>query len=241
MAFMSSLNKWRPMNWFGLIAGVLMLALPFMGPWWQLTAGTGAADVALSPFDVSFTILGQPIHSSFIEIFLLAAKIGMVIAGGLMVAGSIMPSSWWGKHLVRYGMMKPVWTLVFLVATLLIGAVILNSILPMIMAGIAGPAGSGMVVDVSIPYLTGSSTATIQVAGAVTITAPINATLTGNFWIAVIAAVMGVMSRLYQRNFTSPTPVMELPGDSKPAMFKNETKKEGENKQKDKDGGIPKK
>ncbi|GAI08947.1 unnamed protein product, partial [marine sediment metagenome] len=39
------------MNWFGLVAGALMLLLPFLGPWWSATVGTGAMDLALSPYE----------------------------------------------------------------------------------------------------------------------------------------------------------------------------------------------
>lgn len=201
MKFFGFLNRGPPVNWFGLIAGVLMLALPFLGPWWRFTAGTGAADVALSPFDMSFSILGQTVHSSFIEIFLLAAKIGMVIAGAFMVAGSVFPKSWWGRQLVRYGMMKPLWTLVFLIVMLVIGAVLMNSILPGMMSGMMGQTGGDVTMDISMPYISGSSVSTIEVQGMAIIKAPINAWLTWKFWIAICAAVMGVMARIYQRNF----------------------------------------
>ena len=226
MKFFGFLDRWPPVNWFGLIAGVFMLTLPFLGAWWRLTAGTGAADVALSPFDISFSLLGQSIRSSFIEIFLLAAKIGMAIAGAFMVAGSVFPKSWWGRQLVRYGLMKPFWTLVMFVVILLIGAVLMNNILPGMMEGMAGQTGGGMTMDVSMPYISGSSVATMQVAGAVTITAPINAWLTGNFWIALFAAVVGIMARFYQREFAAPKPVLEAPDDTKPAMSKEPEKKE---------------
>jgi len=39
-------------NWLGLITGILMILLPFTGPWWTAEVGEGAAEMALSPFDM---------------------------------------------------------------------------------------------------------------------------------------------------------------------------------------------
>lgn len=194
-----------PVNWFGLIAGALMLALPFMGPWWRGIAGTGAMEVELSPFDFSASFLGQPLSSSLIWLFLLGAKIAMIIAGAFMVLGSLFVKRWWSRRLVRFGMMKPFWMIISLMALLLLGAFIFNNVLPGLISGMAGEAaggaGGGLQTNINIPYVSGTATSTIQMGNA-TITAPVTLSLTGVFWVAVFVAVLGIVARIYQWGLT---------------------------------------
>lgn len=196
-----------PVNWFGLIAGILMLALPLMGPWWYAAAGTGAMETRLSPFDVYVSLLGQPLESSLVGIFLLAAKISFVIAGAFMIAGSLFPTQWWSRRLVRFGVMKPFWSIVGLILMVVVGALILNYLLPGILSGMMGgvaDAAGGVTMQVSVPYLSGTTVSTIQIGSTTTVTAPITASVTGIFWVAVMVAVLGIMARIYHRRFMRP-------------------------------------
>ena len=188
-----------PMNWFGLVAGALMLLLPFLGPWWSATVGTGAMDLALSPFDYRISLLEQPITSTLIGYFLLAAKLSVMIGGALMIAGSVGAKRWWGRRLVRFGAMRVFWMIIGLIALLLVGAFFLNSILPSLMSGMV----EGGSMQVNVPYVKGATTSTIQVDAA-TVTAPITASLTDIFWVAVLVAVLGVAARIYHRRFVKP-------------------------------------
>jgi len=199
---MKKISMWMhlpPMNWFGLVAGALMLLLPFLGPWWSATVGTGAMDLALSPFDYRISLLEQPITSTLIGYFLLAAKLSVMIGGALMIAGSVGPKRWWGRRLVRFGAMRVFWMIVGLIALLLVGALFMNSILPSLMSGML----EGGSMQINVPYVEGATTSTIQV-DAVTITAPITASLTEIFWVAVLVAALGVAARIYHRRFMKP-------------------------------------
>jgi len=187
------------MNWFGLVAGALMLLLPFLGPWWSATVGNGAMDLALSPFDYRISLLEQPITSTLIGYFLLAAKLSVMIGGALMIAGSVGPKRWWGRRLVRFGAMRVFWMIIGLIALLLVGALFMNSILPSLMSGML----EGGSMQINVPYVEGATTSTIQV-DAVTITAPITASLTEIFWVAVLVAALGVAARIYHRRFVKP-------------------------------------
>ena len=195
-----------PMNWFGLVAGVLMLLLPFLGPWWHATVGTEAMEVALSPFDYRISLLEQPISSTLVGYFLLAAKISVIIGGVLMISGSVGAKRWWGRRLVRFGAMKVFWMLIGLIALLLLGAFFLNSILPNLI--------SGMVEDGSmqfnVPYVEGTTTSTIQIGDTATITAPITASLTKIFWVAILVAALGVAARIYHRRLVKPESRIEV-------------------------------
>ena len=188
------------MNWFGLVAGVLMIMLPFMGAWWHATLGTGAADIALSPFDYDISVLEQPISSTLVGYFLLAAKLTVIIGGALMIAGSVGAKRWWGRRLVRFGAMKVFWMLIGLIVMLVLGAFLLNSILPSMLGGMVSE-GGGAAMQFNVPYVEGTTTSTIQIGSAATITAPITASLTGIFWVAILVAALGVAARIYHRRF----------------------------------------
>lgn len=194
----------QSVNWFGLASGVLMLLLPFMGFWWVGTAGTGAMEIGLSPFDFSASLLGVPLTSPLVGLFLLAAKISMLIAGSLMIAGSLFATSWWGKHLIRFGVMKPFWMIIMLIAMLVIGAFLFNNILPSVISGMAGGTQGGLLVNLDIPYIVGSTMSTIQIGTNATISAPITLSLTGTFWVATVVAALGIVSRIYQRKLSRP-------------------------------------
>lgn len=188
------------MNWFGLVAGALMLLLPFLGPWWRVTVGIGAMDVALSPFDYSISLLGQPISSTLVGYFLLAAKLLVIIGGVLMIAGSAGAKRWWGRRLVRFGAMKVFWMVIGLIALLLLGAFFLESILPNLMSGMV----EGGTMQFNVPYVEGVATSTIQMGDAATITAPITASLTEIFWVAILVAALGIAARIYHRRLVKP-------------------------------------
>jgi len=185
-------------NWLGLDAGVLMIILPFLGPWWSATVGTGAMELALSPFDFRISLLEQPISSTLVGYFLLAAKLSVIIGGALMIVGSVGAKRWWGRRLVRFGAMRVFWMIIGLIALLLVGAFFLNSILPSFLGGMVG---EDVAMQLNVPYVTGTTTSTIQVGDVATVTAPITTSLTNIFWVAVVAAALGVAARIYHRRF----------------------------------------
>jgi len=127
-----------PLNWFGLIAGALVLALPFLGPWWVGRVGTGAMEIALSPFDMNMSLFGLPIQSSMVSLFLLAAKIAFVIAGIFMILASLFPKEWWSKRLFKFGVMKPFSNVIFFMVPLVIGALLANTLLASLLSSMLG-------------------------------------------------------------------------------------------------------
>ena len=205
-----------PMNWFGLVAGVLVLVLPFLGPWWIGRAGTGAMEIALSPFDVTVSLMGQPVQSSLVGLFLLAAKITFVIAGTFMILSSLFPKRWWSKRLFKFGVMKPFWSVVSLLIVLVVGSLIFNYALPGLLSGAFSGAGAGnAVVQINMPYISGTSVSTIQIGSNATITAPITLSLTGIFWLAVATAILGIIARIYHRTLVRPEKLVLRPTERK--------------------------
>jgi low affinity Fe/Cu permease len=187
----------RTINVVGLAAGALMIILPFLGPWWIASVGTGAFEISLSPFDLSIMVFGQPIHSQLVGLLLLAAKIAMIISGVFLILGSLSPKSWWSGRLVRFGVMKPLWAVIGIIIVVVLGAFFINNVLPGILSN-AIPDG-GASVQITVPYLVGSASATIQMGSQASITAPINLSLTPVFWVAVVTAILGIVARINHR------------------------------------------
>ncbi len=106
------LKRGPPVNWFGIIAGILMIVLPFMGAWWRVVAGVDAAEITLSPFDYGMSLGEQSFISPMFSIFLLAAKLGMIIAGTFMILGSLFPKRWFSPQLIKFGIMRPFWAVI---------------------------------------------------------------------------------------------------------------------------------
>jgi hypothetical protein len=186
-------------NWFGLVSGILMMLLPFLGPWWIGTVGRGAMEIKLSPFDLSISLLYLPIHSSMIEFFLLAAKITFVVSGVFMLLSSVFPMRWWSRRLFMFGVMKPFWSVVGLVALLIVSGMIFNFALPSVLPSLIGGEQENVKVNIDVPYVCGSTVSTVEVENMATVTAPVLFSLTGIFWLAVATAVLCIIARFYRR------------------------------------------
>ncbi|MBS3815685.1 MAG: hypothetical protein KGY45_03885 [Hadesarchaea archaeon] len=204
MQFKKLKSRLLMMNWFGIIAGVLMLILPFLGPWWRASVGTKALEIGISPFYYHVSILGQELSSTLVSYFILAAQLTLIIGGVLMILGSLAPEKWWSKKIVRFGAMKIFWFLIILLALLLVGAYAMNNFLPGLAMNATGTEGVTLdlqALDIQVPYITGTTTSTLQASG-ITIAAPIHADLTPMFWLAVITAGLGIIIRIYHGRLT---------------------------------------
>ncbi|KXA91674.1 hypothetical protein AKJ57_00240, partial [candidate division MSBL1 archaeon SCGC-AAA259A05] len=182
--------RMRSVNWFGVAAGVLMLLVPFLGAWWCAEVGAEALKLELSPFYYHVSILEQPLTSSLVGYFILAAKLTVIIGGSLMIVGSLKTDKWWGKKLMRFGAMKVLWFLVMLLILLIAGTFFINNFLPDLIGGRGGN------VEIQIPYIIGTSNSVIQ-SENVTVVAPTSASLTPSFWVAVLTAFLGIVARIY--------------------------------------------
>ncbi|GAG54537.1 unnamed protein product [marine sediment metagenome] len=64
--------------------------------------------------------------------------------------------------------------------------------------------GEDMAMQLNVPYVTGTTASTIQMGDAATITAPITASLTEIFWVAILVAALGIAARIYHRRLVKP-------------------------------------
>ncbi|MEM2192656.1 MAG: hypothetical protein QXG38_03475 [Candidatus Hadarchaeales archaeon] len=187
--------KLAEINYLGAGLGVLMLLLPFLGPWWIVEVGDGAFHFETSPFELNVRLAGMPLESPLIGLFLLATKISFLIGGTFVLLASIFPKSWWARKLFRFGVMKPLWSVVGLVITIVVGTFLVNNVLPNFLSSMAG---SSVVQSLNIPYFQGGTAAAFQI-GPATITAPVKIFLGGGFWAGVVASAIGIGARVYQK------------------------------------------
>ncbi len=190
----------KGINWFGVAGGVLMLILPFSGPWWQAHAGDGMMDLSFSPFDLHLSILDQSMESPLVNYALLAAKLTVLVGGLLLVLGSIFTGRWWSKHLMKFGATKVFWMVVGMVLLLVMGAFLANRFLPTLVSSIVKE--GNIDIDVEIPYLSGESSGITVQAGSTAVNVPITTFLTSRFWIATVVGFLGIAARVYHRKFT---------------------------------------
>ena len=187
-------NKISSLNWLGIITGILMVLLPFLGFWWKATVGEEVIRIALSPFQYEFMVIGQPLTSALVGYFLLAAQISVILGGIFITLGAVGAERWWGKKLIDWGAMRVFWLIISLIVLLLLGALLMNNYMGSLLSGTIERSA----VQLELPYLIGSGHAMIQAEEAVTISGPINASFTPSFWIAVITAGLGIGSSVYQ-------------------------------------------
>jgi hypothetical protein len=179
-------------NWPGVGAGLLVIALPFLGTWWKLILGTDAVIVTTSPFGVYMSIFGEPIYSPLIWWLGLAFQLCVLYIGLLLLIGSLLAGTHRyaaiAKLLVRFSARKLLWLLVAFVAALFGFILLANQLTEL----------AGLPFTVHLPYLVGRSTFTAAVDG-LHVTIPIFMGFTRAFAVAVLAAALGILARLYQR------------------------------------------
>lgn len=181
-------------NWVGLVAGVLMIILPFMGVWWQFIAGSAVLKFSFSPFAYEILIINQEISSMLIDYVVLAAKLTVVIGGVFMIVGSIASSRWWGRKLLSWGALKVLWMMVSLIVLVVIGTFFMNEFLPSL---ISKSAPGNTSLEFSLPYLLGSGHVGFDISEAVELLLPVKAKFTSSFWLALLTVGFGVGARFY--------------------------------------------
>lgn len=174
-------------NWLGVVAGILMMVLAALGSaWWWIDVGGGAVTADVSPFKVSLTALGSSIDSPLITYLCLGARLWILIAGGLMLLGSLAPRRWWSGKLVKFGSTKLLWMIILLIVMVILMAVVANTFL------------SSQLPGLELPYISGSTAATFSVDDA-TATVPISMGLTTTFFLVIVLAGLALGARIYHR------------------------------------------
>jgi len=199
-------EMWRRINWLGVVAGALTLTLPFMGTWWRLTLGMDAVTMLMSPFGVEMSFFGEEtIISPLFWWFCLGLKLGVVYLGVLLLLGSVLSISdrraAIAEHLVRFSARKLLWLVVAFVAALVIVITLVNQSSE-IFGSLIGDIPFQLQSD--LPYLSGEGGITGGSEDrSMYLSIPIFMELTRAFAMAVLAAALGIASRIYPKRLKS--------------------------------------
>ena len=186
----------RRFNWPGLLAGVLMLLLPFTGTWWNVTGGTVLFSLSLSPFLYEFMVMGETMTVPILNYVVLALQILVFFGGLMLIAGSIMQSEK-GRKLLKYGSGKVIWPTVMFFIVLVLGAFLINNY----MTGFMPIDGAEEIqeepdVDINVPYLVGTSTTRVQLEN-MEASFPVTKSFQSPILLGILAMSLALVSRRF--------------------------------------------
>jgi hypothetical protein len=173
----------RNINWFGFAAGIvtlIVLVISLFIPWWQLTVGDNLMKVNASPVNTNFGLFGTQFTLPLISALNIVSVLTFTTSGIFMLFYSLTPTKSYSKQLLGFSYKKPLFSLITFVS----GLLIITSIVGFL--------------NVHVPIV-GSTTLTLP--SNLTMGANINASVSGSFqlpfWLAMIAAALSIVARLY--------------------------------------------
>lgn len=187
--------EWRVQdcNIPGVIAGLFLCVLPFLGFWWAVRFGDGAFALEVSPFTLGMYGFGQEFFSPLIAAVNTAVVIAIVLFGALLVAGSVLRCSpqyrEQSDRLVGISARKPVWLVLAFLVTITIAGFAMEYSLQQ----------TGIEVD--LPVIMGEAVGILTASGIV-VQVPVSLALSQTFWYAVVFAIIAAYAGLYQKRET---------------------------------------
>ena len=181
---------WR-INWFGLAAGIItliVLAVSLFVPWWQLTIGDKLLQVNASPLNTNFGLLDTHFTVPLLWAWNLVSVLIFLAAGVIMLVYSVFPTKSYSKELLGFSYKKPLYILISFFVGLLI------------MVFIAGAFGF------SVPVV-GASNLSLPsqfMPTGLSISALVSAGFQLPFYLAIAAAALCIVARLYHGRVAQP-------------------------------------
>ena len=180
----------RIINWLALAAGILtliVLVISLYIPWWQLTVGQNLLKINASPVNTNFGVFGNQFTIPMIWALNLITILTFSASGIIMLIYSFVPTKPYAKHLLSFSYKKPLYSVVSFVAVL---AIVLL---------IAGHFGM---------YLPINGSATVTLPGSWTMGSTVSAVISGTFqlpfFVAVAAATLCIIARLFHGYVVKP-------------------------------------
>jgi len=177
----------------GIIAGVALIILPFLGVWWSFTVGNGAVTIAYSPFLVLARGLGTEITSPLFASLTLGLTIIFIYYGALLLAGSVLmiqeDRRSMADFLIRVSARKVLWLVLSFVVSVAILDLLINRIF------------DSLGLQVQVPYFVGDSVIPLGI-GFLSLKVPVTQGFTGIFLIAILVSIISLAASLYQGRVT---------------------------------------
>ncbi len=173
----------KMVNWFALASGIiifLVIFLSFYVPWWQLTIGDNLFKINASPLNTNFGLLGTEFTFPLIFVLNIISLLTLCMSGVLMLVYSILPGKSYSKQLLCFAYKKPLYSVVAFIVGLFVIVLTLGFL------------------KIDIP-LAGSSTVILptRYTMGVGISVSLSAGFLLPFWLAVTAAGVSIVARVY--------------------------------------------
>ncbi len=176
-------------NWFALAGGVMtifVIAVSLFSPWWYLTIGDDLMTVDASPVNMNMSFLGTSPTIPFIFALNIVSIASLLASAIAMMIYSLMPRKSYSMHLLGFGYKKPLYMVLFFIIGLVATTMICRAVL-----------------SLNIPLM-GSTTSTLTTStmpipfvSSITLTIFLSAGFQWSFWLAVIAAILCIVARIY--------------------------------------------
>lgn len=171
----------RPINWFGLAAGmltVITLFVSFFIPWWQLEVGQDIMKVNASPVNTNFGLFGLPFTIPLISALNIISILLFAASGITMLVYSFVPTKPYAKHLLGFAYKKPLIAVISFLLVLVISITFVSFL------------------GINVPFV-GSATVDLpsNLTDGIQITASLAASFQISFWFAVAASALCIIAR----------------------------------------------
>jgi len=195
----------KKVNWIGLVSGIMLIAVilfSLYSPWWQLKIGdVGYANFSLSKTDFSF--LGMTFLIPVLTAINVSCLLLLSISATLMLVYSVNPTKKYSKQLLCWSYTKPPAILITFIVAIVV-FIRLASVLAQQYAQI----------HFTLPIM---GTAMIQIPSellgefsGVQISVAVSGAFQWTFYLAIVAAVMCIVTRLfYEKGSSTPNPVVD--------------------------------
>ena len=171
---------------------LVVLVISLYVPWWQLTVGQNLVKINASPVNTNFGVFGDQFTIPMIWALNLITILTFSASGIIMLIYSLVPTKPYAKHLLSFSYKKPLYSVISFVAVL---AIVLM---------IAGHFGM---------YLPINSSATVTLPPNWTMGATVSAIVSGTFqlpfFLAIAAAALCIIARLFHGYFVKPLITLE--------------------------------
>lgn len=187
-----NVQDWRVANCNipGVVGGIGLMALPFLGYWWSVRFGTGAFTMEVSPFMLGMYGFGQEFFSPMIAAVNTAIIIIIVFFGALLLVGSVLRCNrqyrQLSEQLVGMTARKPIWLVVLFVVMIIIAGFGIEYSLQ----------ETG--IEISMPMIVGNAVGTITASGT-TVQMPVSLSLNSAFWYALVFGIIAAYAGIYQK------------------------------------------
>lgn len=189
-----NLSNLKNVNWFGLAGGILLavvIYLSFSNPWWLFQVGDFVS-ANVTPFNTNFNLLGTTFLIPLLTAINISSLLVLAISASIMIVYSVIPTKSYSKQLLCFAYKKPLYTIISFVVTLVVIAIAV----PIIISNFAPE------INLTIP-IWGSEL--IQVPAqmlpieGVTIGIMVSGAFQWTFWLAIAAAALCIVARVYHR------------------------------------------